>query len=194
MINLKKLFATTAATAAELRQALGEIDVTAAQQAVDALEAERSKLLLTGSDDDLGSVEQRLGAAAVRLERAHAQTRELQRRVDEADAAENRAAIDRERDRAEAEAAACAAELKRSYPKLATQLVGLLRRLHAAEEAVTKVNRALYETGRLTESLSPVEPRALPVAPNLYAPAYSVLKHTQLRELDGVAPGWPERL
>lgn len=72
-------------TAAELRATLAEIDQQALERKVDAIEAERRKLLLRGSDAELTAIMADLTAANLQCERAAAAADELKRLIGEAE-------------------------------------------------------------------------------------------------------------
>lgn len=76
------------ASAAELRAALDSLSAPDAEREVDAIEAERRRILLDGTDADLATIETRISAACRTLERTTAAIDELQRRLAETERAE----------------------------------------------------------------------------------------------------------
>src|SRR5690242_5137371 len=85
---LKKL-RTGKSSVAEITAALAEIDVDALEAASEALEAERRRVLLDGSDKDLEAIEAKITAADREVERAVAAKAELERRLEQATAAQS---------------------------------------------------------------------------------------------------------
>ena len=170
---------------------------TATQEAADA-NARRTALLI-GSDGAIGSRELELADSECRM------TADRNRALDEAfraisekiaetehTLARNRAfaALEAERDAAEAEAQAVAKLLKTRYPALAKELVALLERLGAAEKAVAAVNEKLVEAGRVDELLAEVEWRSMPRHLGELEELYSIRRRTTLLELSEFSPGW----
>jgi chromosome segregation ATPase len=92
---LKKLTKSTKPrTAADLKADLELIDLKALEAQVDALEAERRRLLLAGDDDDVVAIGAKITAANLACERGSAARDELQRLIGEAEQREAAAAIE----------------------------------------------------------------------------------------------------
>ncbi|TIL94523.1 MAG: hypothetical protein E5Y73_11430 [Mesorhizobium sp.] len=128
---------------AELEAALQRLDVSAAEEAVDALEARRRTMLATASDAEIAAVDTEIVAANRTCERVGALRAETEKRLaairDEEIEAERRQRFD---DARKASAAAMT-KLKRDYPDLARRLVDLIDTVAAAEIAINAVNAAL---------------------------------------------------
>lgn len=201
MLEILRKLAGKPATSGDLRAALDEVERAGDRAAADhaaASEAFRAAVE-AGDERAVARAEVQRSEAAKALDRAETAATGLRRRLAEAERAETTAVLTAERDATEAEAKACAAALRRDYPKLAGGLVDLLLRLDAAEAAVEAVNLKLIEAGRGAEVLDVVETRALPAPEGQYAPLYSVRRLTTLRHfkdvrdqpLPGLPSGWP---
>lgn len=215
---LKKLTGgPKAATAAELRAALAELDDAALVAAVEAAKADVGEAILSGAEKAVEKAELALEVAHRNRERATVARAELHKRLMAAEAAEASAALDAERATAEADAKAVAAALRREWPALQSKMVALLERLSGAEEAIKAVNSKLAAAGRDDERLDDVEWRARPrpvfawegtvsLAANValpeiaewsltgYGPALSVSSafYTTPHRGPGLASDWPE--
>lgn len=135
---------TTTASSADLRRALDAIDLAALEAEAARLESERGRLFeADATDDEIERADRAISAAWRAVERATARRKMLAAQLDNALArdqdAERRAAYEAAKRMAAAAAAALAAE----YPKLADQLVDLLRRVAMAQAAVQASNAAL---------------------------------------------------
>lgn len=179
---------------ADLRRALDQVDVPAAQAEHDRLKAERAALLMEGDDRTLDALEARIAAAARQIERAEILRGQLGTAIGAAEAREAAEALTAERAAVEAEAAATAKALRTAYPKIATELVALLDRLEAAEVAVKAINKKLTAAGRLeADRVAEVETRAFPLGPHQYGPDKSILGRITLAEKPGLCPGYNDR-
>jgi hypothetical protein len=76
------------ATSAELRTALGRLNIDEARQAVERLEATRQQLLIDGDDKQVDTVEKQLTTARRDVERSTVAIAELEQRLATAEAAE----------------------------------------------------------------------------------------------------------
>lgn len=177
----------------DLRKALDQVDVPAAQADHDQLKAERAALLMEGDDRTLDALETRISAAARQVERAEILRQQLVSKIAEAEAREADEALTAERAAVEAEAVATAKALRTAYPKLATELVMLLERLSAAEAGVVAMNAKLGAAGRGDDFLAEVEIRAFPLVAHEHGPAKSILGRTMLAEKTGLCPGYNDR-
>ncbi|MFG1418914.1 hypothetical protein V5F38_12180 [Xanthobacter sp. V0B-10] len=184
---LARLTGKKAPTSRDLETALTKIDLQALREQVLAAEAARREALIGGATDaDLDRHDTAVTGAQKALERAQIARNELTVRLAEAREREVAEALTRERDEAEAEAKACAEELRVEWVPHQRELLRMLGRLQAAEERVREVNLKLGEAGRGDETLRPVEWRVRSVHEILYAPAYSISVQTILPAI----PDW----
>lgn len=187
----RKLSGTKTPTAADLREALAQIDEVALDAAVTAAEVDRKEKLLSGDDRAVDAAEARLATARRDRDRACAAKEELEARIVEADAAEARAELDAERAAVNAEAEAVARDLKKIYPRAANEIVDVLERLAEAEKKVRAVNQKLIDAGRVSDGhddrLDGVENRVF----GHQIDASSVRRWTTLRPCFG-SPGYGE--
>lgn len=94
LMTLKKIISNirgTDATSADLKTALSEIDINAAEATVVELEEERAGLLIDGTVTQIANVERRIEAANLECERTHAMAKEIVRRIELAESAEEQA-------------------------------------------------------------------------------------------------------
>lgn len=159
---LKKLTGgPKAATAAELRAALAELDAAALAAAVEAAKSDVGEAILSGAEKAVERAEAALEIAERNRDRANVARAELEKRLAATEAAEASAILDAERAAVEAEAARVAAEVRKKWPGLQRQMVALLDQLSDAETAVRALNAKLHAAGR-TDTLADVEWRARP--------------------------------
>lgn len=169
-------------------------DVPAAEAELAGLQAERSALLMDGDDRTLDALEARIAAAGRQVERAHIMRDQLTSAIQEAEAREADEALSAERASVEGEAAAMAKALRTVYPRLATELVALLHRLEAAEDAVRAINVKLTKAGRPNiDCVAEVETRVFPVGQHQSAVNMTILNRTTLAEKPGLCPGYNDR-
>jgi hypothetical protein len=159
---LKKFRARNMETAAALKVGLAEIDLATLARAVDEAMRRRDRLLLDGNDKEVLAAEAEISSARIAFDRGKALRQEIERRIVDAEVIEAKAALDAERDRVDAEAAAVAADLQREYPKLQEAMTNLLERVDASDTAVQAVNEKLGNAGRGDERLEGPEWRARP--------------------------------
>jgi hypothetical protein len=134
-------------TAAELREAVATISVATLEAEVNRLEAERRRLLLDGSDDEVIAIERKIEAANREVERAAAAIEELTARIANAEARERT----EHHDRLAAENIKRRHDLRRSLiaaHKAATALAAALTEFSMLDRAYHETNRALAEDGR----------------------------------------------
>jgi len=174
------------ATASQLRGALAEIDEAAVVAAVETAEAEYREALLSADEKRLAKAETVLAHARRDLDRCRAAIEALTMKATEADVAEAAATLDKERSDLDREADVVAAELKKTYPTAARQIISVLERLIAAEEKVNAFNQRMVR--RQAPTIKSVEERAFPLPSSVYAPLFSVL-HTSLQPCGG-QEGW----
>lgn len=180
-------------SSADLRKALDAIDIPAAEAEVRRVSDQRQALLMEGDDATLDGLEAQLRAARRQVERLTEMQNQLSGAVYEAEIREASEALTAERAAAEAEAAAVAKALRTAYPKIATELVALLARLEAAEDAIQAMNTKLVKANRADELLAEVETRAFPLNPHEWGPNMSILGRTTLAEKPGICPGYHDR-
>ncbi len=189
MLDLMKKMRRMPETSVSIREALAEVDAAipiATEKAV-AADKSRAELLLSGTDAQVVAAEAETSTARIALDRLTAARCELERHLVETEAAEAMGALDTERAMVEAKAAKIAARLRREYEQHAGSLAGLLAELAAAEDAVSSINRKLYDAGR-SDTLPPVEERAIPAGRNSVDVA-GLRALTALRPI-GSSPGW----
>src|SRR5262245_28376563 len=108
-MSLLDLVRSKASTAIELRQKLDQIRASDPWPRQRELELGRKRLLVDGADDkQVDRVESQIAAQLRLCERYDVAVDDLQKRLQQAEVAETREALDRERDQAEAEAQAVA--------------------------------------------------------------------------------------
>lgn len=131
---LELLRRKTPTTAAELTTALAEAEQAArdADARVEALTAERARLLLDGDDTAIDKIEAQLATAARDSDRAGLAVEELKRRLATATDAQRQAELDRAYEAALAAQQRGVAALKR-YGKEAPKLAAILTEIDAAE-------------------------------------------------------------
>lgn len=168
--NVLAFLRTPAASSEALRTKLLEVErlIPEAEAEASRLAVERAGLLLSASDREIEAVERREADARRAVDRLRAAQEELARRLDEAERAEARAALDADRVDAERLAAETAARVTKEYPAAARKIAALVDDLARAEAAVAAVNSRLVDAGRGDEVLPEVEQRALPAPDGLY--------------------------
>lgn len=139
---LKKL-RTGKSSVAEITAALAEIDVDALEAASEALEAERRRVLLDGSDKDLEAIEAKITAADREVERAVAAKAELERRLEQATAAQSEGERIARYKAAKAKSKQAADRVVKEYAAHAKGLADLIRALAEATVAVQAANADL---------------------------------------------------
>lgn len=134
-------------TAEELAAALAEAEQAAldADARVEALTAERGRLLLDGDDKAIDRIEAQLATAARDSDRASLAAGELKRRLAAATDAERQAELDRAYEAGTAAQARGIEALTKKYEPLARKLAAVLAEVDAAEVEVAR-HRAALET------------------------------------------------
>lgn len=169
-------------TSAALREALAEVAAAmprAEQQLRDAT-AKRTALLMTGTIREIRDAEDALHNAGIELDRLETAQTDLTRRLAEAEAAEAKAALDRERSTADTVAQKLADTLQRRYDDAAAAIVALLDEVANADAAVEAVNSRLLDARR-SDFLQPVEARQTWLAPGWPHQPTSIRALTSLR-------------
>lgn len=134
-------------TAADLRAALAEIDQPALERKVDALEAERRKRLLRGTDAELEAIGREIASANLDCERAQAAIDELQRQIAEEEERERIAGIEAQAD----ESRKAKSRLDELYDQLTNEATQMARLLGAVDEVTATIriaNRRFADIGR----------------------------------------------
>lgn len=187
--NILDTLRRPAASSADFRAKLADIDgaLPEAEAALRAAEQRRTAGLLSLPDRDLERIEADMARALRDRDRLRAARDEAERRLADAEDAEVRAELDRERDAVEAKAAGVAARLRREYAEAGAVIVRLMTDLAETEEAVRIVNRRLGDAGRHADALAPVETRVIDHGVNSETIA-SLLALTSLRPI-GAMPG-----
>lgn len=158
---IRKLIKKPDTTAAALRSAHAEIDLPALMRAVTDIEQERSRALVEATDDQITAIEARLAQAKRDLDRGHAASKEIQRRITEAERAEALTAFRAERRKVNREAEQAAQALRERYPALARELVAVLGAARDADLRVREWNQARNGAdpdGVTDDELRPIEP------------------------------------
>lgn len=151
----------------------------AEQQLRDAT-AKRTSLLMTGTIKQIREAEDALHDAGIELDRLETAQTDLTRRLAEAEAAEAKAALDRERSTADAIAQKLADTLQSRYDAAAAAIVALLDEVANADAAVDAVNNKLLDARR-GDFLQPVEARQSWLAPGWPHQPTSIRALTSLR-------------
>lgn len=119
-------------TSADLKADFEAIDLKALEAQVDGLEAERRRLLLAGSDDDVVAISTELSAANMSLERALVARDELGKRIAEAverEAAAATVALEAEAVRIREEIEADRAEVEKAADQVSAMLADVGRKI-----------------------------------------------------------------
>lgn len=192
-VKLIDLIRAPAPSSSDLRQALLTTCELDALAELDALKAKRRDVLLGGSDAALAKIDMQIAAAQVEYDRRVVAREEVERRLAEASAREEREALTARRSEVDREADAVAALLRSRYVKATNELVSIIERLLAAEQAVLEVNAALAAAGREDERLPEVEPRGLPWS-GYFSLTHSIINRVTLPPLAAVGlRGWNSR-
>lgn len=178
----------------DLRTALAANDVDGAHAEHARLKAEHAELLMEGDDKTLDALEARISAARRQIERTTIVRDQLTASLAEAEVREAAEALTAERAAIEAEAAAFANVLRTTYPKMVADMVAVLDRLEAAEQAVRDVNAKLHKAARSDDVLKEVETRVFPLGPHQYGPERTIRTRTRLPAIAGVTEGYMDPL
>lgn len=160
-------------TAAEYREALGNVDVKAAEAAVDELEAKRHSLLLKdGADAEIEALEVDIRAGNREVERMHAAKSEITRLLAEVEAREAAAQIEARAATARS-AQVDGLRLLAELHDAAVNICRILDRLDQSRDTIREANKVVAEHGRadlkipapeyvLAEHLGLPSPESLP--------------------------------
>jgi hypothetical protein len=121
---------------------------------VATLESGRVAALLSATEVELGTAEAELAAARAEAERLDVLAVALGERAATLERAERVAALRREVEDAEREAAEVTAALGREYPRLAREIAALLARETAAEARCRAVAERIGQAGEIAEGIT----------------------------------------
>jgi hypothetical protein len=182
------------ATSATLRAAIGKAQAEAREAAarLEALAAKRAEALLAEDDRVLDRIERDLQLATRAADRADLATAELQRRLAQAEADENRAELDAAHEVGVGALRRGVELITKTYPPLAVKLKGLAEELVDLEARIAQANEQLERAGdprRVAAIDATARPR-LP-EPGGYAPAPLVQQLRLPSVQDGLKMLWP---
>ena len=143
-----EIFKKKSRTAAQMREARGQINGAELQAAIDALTAKRREALLTGSDIEVRAIEADLEKARLTFDRASVAAEELDRQISEAESAEADAAFNNKYQAAVTARDAAMAKIDGDYAKGAALILGVIQSVEAANILVEDVNRHLVHDDR----------------------------------------------
>lgn len=147
-------------TSASLREALAKLRnaIPAAEQDLRTATEKRTALMTTGTTRQLRDAGDALRDAGIELSRLEAVQADLTRKLAETEAAEAKAALDRERGAADAVAEKLSETLQDRYDAAAAAIIDLLNEIANADAAIAAVNSKLMDARR-GDFLRPVEAR-----------------------------------
>ena len=178
------------ATAAQLREALAEIDKAALAADVAAAEVEFKEAVLSGDEKRLDKAEASLADARRDLERGQAAVEALTEKIVETDKAEADAALKAEHDEIDNLAETVARDLARIYPKASSEIIAILERLDEVERRIDDFNRRMLSSDApVYPQMKRAEERVFPTPSGNLQGITSVLRLTELRPVRGT-PGW----
>lgn len=200
MLEILRKLAGKPASAAELRVALGDVEDARerAEAALAEAKAAKRAAIVAGDEKAIAQADARITVAERDRERADVAGEDLARRADEAARLEAETALDVEVEAVVAEAGAVAKLLNNDYTRHANALVGILRRLDAAERAVEAINAKLHAAGR-DDFVLPIEAQVFPPRGDLLhvsirdATRLRPFLDNQERPIPGRPMGWPEQ-
>jgi hypothetical protein len=137
MFKKFKFLRSDTSSAADIEAALAEYDITALEASLAIAQQRRTDLLLTGNDNDILKAEEGATKARLSLDRAVAAVEELTRRLEEARAAERKAAIEGEYVATSGKVDGAVERIKNEYPALAAKIVELCKLADEADGATT---------------------------------------------------------
>lgn len=143
-----EIFKKKSRTAAQMREARGQINVAELQAAIDALNAKRREALLTGSDIEVRAIEADLEKARLAFDRASVAAEELDRQIAEAESAESEAAFNARYQAAVTARNAAMAKIESDYAAGATLILRAVEAVVKANALVAEVNADLYKDDR----------------------------------------------
>lgn len=134
--RLRKILSTPdAVTSADIEASLAEYSIPELEASLATAQQRRADLLLTGNDVEILAAEGEATKARLALDRAHAAIIELNRRLEEARAAEAEAAVREQYEDAKAKVDAAVARIESEYPDLARRLVEIAEVAREADDA-----------------------------------------------------------
>jgi DNA polymerase III delta prime subunit len=128
---------------ADLRTALDNLDVEAAERKVAALEEKRRAVLLEGTNDDVAAIEKEIQSACLDVERTALARDEIARRLEQAIHAETEETRRARYEVARAQVGDAAALIKNQYVKAALQIARIIASVEEAERAAQAINADL---------------------------------------------------
>jgi hypothetical protein len=180
------------ATSATLRDAItaAQAEAKAAAARLEALAAKRAEALLAEDDWVLDRIERDLQLATRTADRADLATAELQRRLAQAEAEENRAELDAVHQAGTAALARGVTLVTRTYPSLAAKMTALAEELVELEARIAQANKKLERAGD-PRRVAAIDPTARPSEPGGYAQAPLVQQLRLPAVQDGLKMLWP---
>lgn len=130
-------------TAENLREVLAQLDLPAAERAVEELTATRQAALLEATDAEVAKIEDRLAKAIRDRDRAVAAKQELETRLTAAEHAEAEAALDAKIAAAEKRAEAAAAAVRKALEVHGAPIVAALAEAAKSAEELSVIGRSL---------------------------------------------------
>lgn len=141
-----EIFKAKTKSAAQMREARAGIDIAKLSDALAELQEKRRQALLSGTDADVRKVDSEIDSVSLALDRATAGAQELDRMIEEADAAETTAAFKAKYDAAVAARDAAMSKIDTDYARGAKLILGAIEAVNRANELVETVNREIYST------------------------------------------------
>jgi hypothetical protein len=181
-------------SAAALRDAIGkaQAEAKAAAARLEALAAKRAEALLTDDDRVLDRIERDLQLATRAADRADLTTAELQRRLAQAAAEENRAELDQVHEVGAAARERGVVLVTKTYPPLAAKLTALAEELVELEAKIAEANTKLERAGD-PRRVADIDATARPARPEWggFRPARLVEQLRLPSAQDGLTMAWP---
>jgi len=180
------------ASSAALRDAItkAQAEAKAATERLEALAGTRAAALLAEDDQALDRIERDLRMATRAADRADLALAELQCRLAQAEADEQRAELDAAHDAAAAALERGVALLTKTYPPLAAKLKGLAEELVELDARIADANEKLERAGD-PRRVRAIDATARPSELGGYAPAPFVQQLRLPSVQDGLKMLWP---
>lgn len=144
--------------------------------------------LLDLDEPQLKALAARRSDAEVARDRVQHLIQSLEVRIEETRAAEVEAAFQAELSAINAEAERVAHLIRTRYPKLAGELVDLLKQISAVDRKIEPMNRKLSERGEA--QIEDVQARGLPKELTSHSLRHTIWGGVRLPEIEGFSPGW----
>ncbi|MCK5932076.1 MAG: hypothetical protein KAG89_07870 [Fulvimarina manganoxydans] len=182
-------------TTADITAAMASIDLTALRAALDAANAERTRLLLSGSDAEIRRAEAEIEACRLALDRGEAARTELEGRLAQATEREAEAAIRAEHAEITAKRDAIVARIKTEYPKAAATIISIIEDDRGLAAALSKINDRAHAGDLSRYGLGLIKTPSDFVWGNQYLPTVHFDGHTSLLPTDSTpAVGIPAEM